>query len=168
MKEDPLKAQQSEDLLDTQQIAEKEAYRGSLLTSVRDVDRATKQSMDKQLGEVNILDLTQEEVNALAYKTMNPYIYYTVNVAIYVLEAYLGIILGDIGAVFGFIGTFAGCGLGFFLPSWFFYNGYMRFASKKYKAENRVNLIVAIANFVIGIFAFGLFLYSNVAAIIEG
>lgn len=105
---------------------------------------------------------TTAEMTQLAYKTMNPVIYYSVNVLIYAAQAYLGIALGDIGLVFGFIGTFAGVGLCYFVPSIFFIRGYNNFATKKYQVQNAVDYKLAIANFILGFFFFGLFLYSNV------
>lgn len=67
--------------------------------------------------------------------------------------------------MFGFIGTFAGTGLCFFIPSWLFINGYKNFANNEYKEANSLSLKLAYINFVLGIFAFGLFLYNNILAL---
>lgn len=53
----------------------------------------------------------------MAYKSMNPYIYYSVTILLFAIEIYLSIVIKDISKVFGFIGTFAGTSLSFFMPS---------------------------------------------------
>ena len=71
-------------------------------------------------------------MNKLAYKTMNPVIYYSVNVGMYVLVIVMAIFIDSIGLMFSFIATFAGSGLSFFIPSSLFYIGYTKYADQKY------------------------------------
>lgn len=56
----------------------------------------------------------------MAYKTMNPIIYYSVSILLYALEVFLSIVIKDISNVFNFIATIAGTSLSFFLPSAFY------------------------------------------------
>jgi hypothetical protein len=62
----------------------------------------------------------------MAYKSMNPIIYYSVTIALYILEIYLSIIISDISDIFGFIGTIAGTSLSFFMPSIMFNIAYKK------------------------------------------
>lgn len=48
---------------------------------------------------------------------MNPIIYNSVTVLLYVAEIIMAIVISDISKVFGFIGTIAGTSLSFFIPS---------------------------------------------------
>ena len=98
----------------------------------------------------------------MAYKTMNPLIYYPVTFALYAVEVMLAILINNIGMVFGFIGTFAGCGLSFFIPSLFVIIGFKKFADQKFMKENKVWVTVAWINFWAGVFFFLVFLLNNV------
>lgn len=130
-----------------------------------EVRRESLLNMAKEIEQMDMSTVTTHEINQLAYKTMNPFIYYFVNVAMFVMQAVLGIILNDIGLVFGFMGTFAGVGLCYIMPSWFFYRGYMHFATKKYKGENRIDFILCLFNGAIGVPFFVLFLYANILSV---
>ena len=61
---------------------------------------------------------------------MNPVIYNVTALVLYVIEVFLGITLNNIGMIFGFIGTFAGTGLSYFLPSLFVIIGFNKFATE--------------------------------------
>ena len=61
---------------------------------------------------------------------MNPVIYNITALILYVIEVALGILLSNIGMIFGFIGTFAGTGLSYFLPSLFVIIGFNKFATE--------------------------------------
>ena len=76
----------------------------------------------------DLTDFTSQEANSMAYKTMSPLIYYPVTVALYCVEVLLAILINNIGMVFGFIMTFAGTGLQFFIPSLFVIIGFKKFA----------------------------------------
>ena len=65
----------------------------------------------------------------LAYKTMNPAIYYIVTLVLYLVEVYISTLGLPIPSIFGVIATFAGNGLGFFIPSLFVILGFKKFAT---------------------------------------
>ena len=73
----------------------------------------------------------------MAYKTMNPWIYYLATFALYGLEIYLSIVIDDIGEIFGFIGTIAGTSLSFFIPSVLFCRAFSMFASSRFKTYHK-------------------------------
>ena len=96
---------------------------------------------------------------------MNPLIYYFATFVLYSMEIWLAIVVNDIGNIFGFIGTIAGTSLSFFIPSVLFCKAFNMFASKRFKQKNRQLFVLSIANFVVGIGFFGLFLYSNILSL---
>ena len=67
---------------------------------------------------------------------------------------------------FGFIGTFAGCGLQFFLPSLFVIVGLKSFATEEYKLKNNIWKISAYINFSVGVVLFFVFLANNILGIV--
>ena len=106
-----------------------------------------------------------DDLNTLAYKTMNPLVYYVVTMLIYLIEVFLSIKVDSIGTVFSFIATFAGTGLCFLIPSTLFSMGYWKFASQEYKDDNKCFQVLSLINFGAGFLFFGLFLYANIEAI---
>ena len=78
-----------------------------------------QKNLPDDLSKMSVL-----EMNQLAYKTMNPIIYYVVTLVLYAVEVYLAIVVTNIGDVFGFIGTIAGTSLSFFIPSVLFCKSY--------------------------------------------
>lgn len=100
------------------------------------------------------------QAEKIGYKTMNPVIYYSGTLVLYVIEVWLSIIIKSIAQVFGFIGAFAGTSLSFFIPSILFTIGYRRFATNIQLEEMKKLNRVSIINFIIGIFFFGFFLYA--------
>lgn len=171
IEEDPLEAQKESLTIPNHHIDRHSKYKPDaegeirkslhqVLDNVNPALRKTVEDSGQELSRMTMQDMTQ-----LAYKSMNPVIYYTVNISIYVSQAVLGIVLSDIGLVFGFIGTFAGTGLCFFLPSWFFISGYNKFANEEFKRSNKLKLTVAYINFLLGIGAFGIFFYNNILSI---
>lgn len=96
---------------------------------------------------------------------MNPVLYYGLTLLHYALIIYLSIVINDIGEVFSFIATFAGTGMCFFLPSVLFCKAFTAYATDEAKEQNGIYYKLSIANFIVGIFLFGLFLASNIMAI---
>ena len=105
------------------------------------------------------------EANALAYKSMNYAIYFGVAALIYASEAYLAIVVDDIGQVFGFIGTFAGTSLSYFIPSLLFCQAFSKFADSSQKLHYQTWFKISIVNGILGIFFFFVFLYANILSI---
>ena len=99
---------------------------------------------------------------------MNYAIYAGVAAVIYILEAYLAIVVDNIGTVFGFVGTFAGCSISYFIPTVLFCKGYDKFATTDFKVRFGNWYKIAIANGVCGVFFFFLFLYSNILSVKNG
>ena len=97
---------------------------------------------------------------------MNPTIYYSLTVLLYIVEVALSILLDDIGQIFGFIGTFAGCGLQFFLPSLFVIVGLKTFATAEYREKNSIWNKSAYINFGVGVIIFFVFLANNILGIV--
>merc|ERR1711935_754977 len=98
----------------------------------------------------------------MGYKSMNPAIYYSMTMVLYVLEIFLSIIIKDISQVFGFIGAIAGTSLSFFIPSILFSVGYSKFASERKKRKYRWLNIAAWLNFIAGLGFFAFFLYADI------
>ena len=73
-------------------------------------------------------EVSGQEAAALGYKSMNPFIYNVCIVILYITEVALGLSGIEIGSLFGFIGTFSGVGISYFLPSLFLLRGYTLFA----------------------------------------
>ena len=90
---------------------------------------------------------------------MNRGLYIGVTLILYALEIYLAIIVNDIGNVFGFIGTIAGTSLSFFIPSVVYYKAFNRYSEDN---DPKTLYYIGIANFILGVASFGLFLYANV------
>jgi hypothetical protein len=138
------------------------SLRKSLRDQIGSIDNETKAQIDESMGNADINGIAPQDLTQLAYKSMNPYIYYSLSILMYISGATLGILLDDISKVFGFIGTFAGTGLCFFIPSWFYMNGYKMFGTDEYKSQHRNIYRLSIFNHILGIFAFGIFLYNNI------
>lgn len=107
------------------------------------------------------------EANALAYKSMNPKIYYSVTLSLYLFEVFLACILTNIGPIFGYIATFAGCGLCYFLPSYFVIVSFKKYATPEYVKQNAIWVKIAYINFIMGIGFFFLFLANNILGFIN-
>ena len=67
-----------------------------------------------------IRESMKQDLNQLAYKSMNSFTYYSVTFALFIVEVIMAILIKDISVVFSFIGTIAGTSLSFFIPSAFF------------------------------------------------
>ena len=102
----------------------------------------------------------------MAYKSMNPLIYFSVTILLYIVEITLAILLDDIGQIFGFIGTFAGCGLQFFIPSMFVIIGMNTFGTEEFNSQNKIWKTSAYINFAVGVVLFFVFLANNVLGIV--
>jgi len=96
---------------------------------------------------------------------MNYGIYAVTAAIIYCAEAYIAIVVTNIGDVFGFVGTFAGTSISYFIPTILFCHGFNKFATVDYKHRFGHWYKIAILNGLIGIFFFGLFLYANILSI---
>lgn len=116
----------------------------------------------------NLNELAAHEANGLAYKTMNFGIYAGVAVAIYVTEAYLAILIDDIGPVIGFVGAIAGVSISYFIPSLLFNVGFSKFATTDFKVRFSGWKTISNINFLLGIFFFVLFMYSNIMSVASG
>ena len=98
---------------------------------------------------------------------MNPQIYYVCATVLYVAEVVLGLLPGvNIGPLFGFIGTFSGVGISYFLPSLFVLRGYTNFAPEE-RDKNKGFVYGAYFNFILGLIFFVLFLANNVLLFIS-
>ena len=97
---------------------------------------------------------------------MNPVIYNACTVVLYVLEVFLGLSGIEIGSLFGFIGTFSGVGISYFLPSLFLLRGYTLFAPED-RSKNGGYVCAAYINFLLGVIFFFLFLANNVLLFIK-
>ena len=97
---------------------------------------------------------------------MNPLIYYSVTIGLYSLEVLLAILINNIAMVFGFIATFAGTGLSFFIPSLLVIIGFKKFADAKFMQENKIWVTIAWINFCAGVFFFILFLINNILGLV--
>ena len=99
---------------------------------------------------------------------MNPVIYNSATVVLYVIEVTLGLLPGvDIGPLFGFIGTFSGVGISYFLPSLFLIYGFKLFQEESFRRANSGYTKLAYVNFALGVFFFALFLLNNVLTFIK-
>ena len=99
---------------------------------------------------------------------MNYLVYVVVAAIIYVSEAYLAIVVSDIGTVFGFVGTFAGTSISYFIPTILFCKAYSKFANQVFKSQEKKWYCISVINGVVGIFFFCLFLYANILSITSG
>ena len=111
--------------------------------------------------------ISAADANALAYKSMNYGIYAGTAAVIYCAEAYLAIVVSNIGDVFGFVGTFAGTSISYFIPTILFCVGFKKFATADYKYKFANWYKISILNGVIGVFFFCLFLYANILSIMN-
>jgi hypothetical protein len=93
---------------------------------------------------------------------MNLMLYGVVTLALFAAEVYLGIIVGDITTIFGYIGTVAGTGLQFFIPSTMFLRAYNLFASPSDQVKERKLFILCIGNLLLGFVFFGFYLYADI------
>lgn len=94
---------------------------------------------------------------------MNPVIYNVCTIILYLVEITLGLLPGvDIGPLFGFIGTFSGVGISYFLPSLFLIYGYREFQDERYRQANTGFTKLAWINLLMGVFFFFMFLANNV------
>ena len=108
------------------------------------------------------------EANGLAYKTMNFGIYAGVAAAIYITEAILAVKVKNIGTVFGFVGTFAGVSISYFIPTILFNKGFDKFATVDFKIRYKKWLTISKINGAFGVFFFCLFLYANILDVTSG
>lgn len=104
--------------------------RQTLQSRISKVNPRVTQKVEEALPD-DLNGVTAQEASGLAYKTMNPVIYNVTALVLYVIEVILGITISNIGMVFGFIGTFAGTGLSYFLPSLFVIIGFKKFATQQ-------------------------------------
>ena len=126
---------------------------------------ATKVEIEKDLPE-DLYSISGQKANQLAYKSMNPVIYYSLTLLLYAIEVVLAFTIDDIGQIFGFIGTFSGCGMSYFLPSMFVIYGFPAFGTQEFQEKNQMWKKLAYVNFFAGIFFFLLFLANNVLGIV--
>jgi F0F1-type ATP synthase assembly protein I len=159
-----MKSLRSDQNRDDLKIDAEDIARKNLEKSTKSITPKDKAQIEKDLGG-DLASVAGEHLNQLAYKSMNPAIYVVTTIGLYAVEIYLAIVVNDIGNVFGFIGTIAGTSLSFFIPSVLFCQGIKLFASERFKKRNSGLYTVSIVNFVIGIFFFGLFLYSNILSL---
>ena len=138
--------------------------RDGLMKSQRSVKDRVRKAVERNTPD-DVSMHSSQKLNQLAYKSMNPVIYYLATFVLYAMEIWLSIVVDDIGNIFGFIGTIAGTSLSFFIPSVLFCKAFNMFASKRYKQQNRRLFVFSIVNFVLGIGFFGLFLYSNILSL---
>ena len=89
-------------------------------TNVKSVIEA---ALPDDLGDINAQEATE-----LAYKTMNPAIYYSVTVILYACEIFVATQGIPVGKVFGIIAAFSGNTMSFFLPGLFVVCGFKKFA----------------------------------------
>ena len=101
--------------------------RQSLQANLGKVARETLAAVQKDLPD-NLQEVSGQEAAALGYKSMNPFIYNVCIVILYITEVAFGLSGIEIGSLFGFIGTFSGVGISYFLPSLFLLRGYTLFA----------------------------------------
>ena len=105
--------------------------RKSMQSDNNKVKLTTKSKIEKNLPE-DLYSISAQKANQLAYKSMNPTIYYSLTLLLYTIEVILAIALDDIGQIFGFIGTFSGCGMSYFLPSMFVIVGFSKFGTEEF------------------------------------
>jgi hypothetical protein len=74
-------------------------------------EKITKLSDTEGNTEIYEEEEDVEYLDNLAYKSMNPVLYYLLTALLFGLEMYLGIVVKDITTIFGYIGTIAGTGL---------------------------------------------------------
>ena len=135
-----------------------------LETAYEAVDRGTRATIEGSFPE-DINEITAGDANALAYKSMNYGIYAVTAAVIYCAEAYLAIVVSNIGDVFGFVGTFAGTSISYFIPTILFCVGFNKFATVDYKHRFGHWYKIAILNGLVGVFFFCLFLYANILSL---
>lgn len=124
-------------------------------------------AVEKDLPD-NLQEVTGQEAAALGYKSMNPFIYNICTVVLYVAEVVLGLMPGvDIGPLFGFIGTFSGVGISYFLPSLFLIYAYKLFQEDSFRRANAGYTKLAWVNLLLGVIFFFLFLTNNVLTFVE-
>ena len=70
--------------------------RDSLKADLSRVDNITKKTIEVKLPE-DMFSISNQKANQLAYKTMNPVIYYSLTFILYIVEVILSICLNDIG-----------------------------------------------------------------------
>lgn len=144
--------------------SKKMAVSKELENAYHNVDRNTRATIEQSLPD-NLEEITAADANALAYKSMNYGIYAVTAAVIYIAEAYLAIVVTNIGDVFGFVGTFAGTSISYFIPSVLFCVGFSKFATADYKYKFGVWYKVAVLNGIVGVFFFSLFLYANILSL---
>jgi hypothetical protein len=140
--------------------------RQSLQANLTKVARETVAAVEKDLPD-NLQEVSGQEAAALGYKSMNPVIYNGATVLLYVIEVTLGLLPGiNIGPLFGFIGTFSGVGISYFLPSLFLINAYKLFQDDNFRRANSGYVKLSYVNFFLGVVFFFLFLGNNVLTFI--
>lgn len=93
------------------------------------VDPQIRKTIEQDLPP-NLNEVPFNKLTALAYKSMNNYIYVGVTVLLLAGQLYLAIVLNDLGDIFGFVGTFSATSLCYFNPSILFITAYNRYATK--------------------------------------
>lgn len=93
---------------------------------------------------------------------MNACLYYGLTFLLFALEVWLAIVVNDISSVFGYIGTIAGTSLQFFIPSAMFCRAFSVFTSPQFQFQHKTTYWVSVANFLLGVFFFGFYLYADI------
>jgi len=140
--------------------------RQSLQANLSKIDRKTVAQVEKDLPD-NLNAVAAQDAMAMGYKSMSPTIYNGCTLGLYAVEVALGLAPMDIGPLFGFIGTFSGVGISYFLPSLFVIYGFKLFATDKFQRENSHYVKLAYLNFALGVFFFALFLANNILLFIS-
>lgn len=106
-----------------------------------------------------------QKLQALAYKTMDQRIYIGATIVMYIIEITMSIIVTDLGAVYGFVGTLSATSLCYFIPSILFIKAYNEYATEHFKRDHKYWYIVSIINLIFGFFLTAVFLYSNILSL---
>ena len=100
---------------------------------VKEILRKSIQIAELKGGDKALRDSViryKEHVENLSYKDMNNVYYYLSTLALFAIEAFLAIVVNDIGTIFNFLSAFTVTFLGFWFPAFFFI-----YAEKKFPNE---------------------------------
>ena len=100
---------------------------------VKEILRKSIQIAELKGGDKTLRDSViryKKHVENLSYQEMNNVYYYLSTLALFAIEAFLAIVVNDIGTIFNFLSAFTVTFLGFWFPAFFFI-----YAEKKFPNE---------------------------------
>ena len=107
----------------------------------------------------------KEHIENLTYKDMNNCYYYLSTLGLFAIEAFLAIVVNDIGTIFNFLSAVTVTFLGFWFPAFFFIYAERKFPNEKLSKANGFHRCMAYFHILLGLLIFILSISSNIISL---